>query len=117
MQFQFMTFHKTPTIKILLKTDRFSGNELMILSWKGRNYILTSYHKQPNFHKRFRRLSTWRWTRRSISICFCHVPIKDCENIIEVKQKTVFHILSHFQAYFRSQGIWRIKNFKDVILN
>ncbi len=114
MQFQSLI---SPRIHILLGIER-DGNEVMVIGWRGRNYKFISYCHRTNHHKRFRHLSTWRWTRRSISVSISPTPFHDSHlRKIEVERKTVMKILTHFKGYLGCVGIKNMKRIEDVILN
>lgn len=112
MQFQSMI---SQTIHILLGIDC-NGDEVMVVEWRGRNYKFISYRYGTNNHKRFRHLSTWRWTGRPISVSKAPTPFPSNSLLqeIEVERKTVMKI---FKGYLGHVGIKYMKRIGDVILS
>jgi hypothetical protein len=84
------------------RVNRSSGNEEMVVSFRGTNYKFTSYCKNQSWnHKRQTRISAQRWiSRNSISVHFVYKTVKvKPEYVINIRKELVLKILSHYQGY------------------
>ena len=103
------------------KINRSTGNEEMVVGFKGNNYKFTSYRKCQHWnHKRLSKISSWRWNKEeSISVSFVYKTNHiDPKFIKVVDDKTILKILYHYRNYLEICG--RFMDFKgidDVILD
>ena len=101
------------------KINRSSGNEEIVVSFGGYNYKFTSYRKCYWNHKRFSRISAWRWNKReSISVSFVYKTVKINPELVKVvDEETILKILYHYRAYLEICGLRNFAKLGDVILN
>ena len=99
--------------------NKSSGNEEMVIGFRGANYKFISYRKCHWNHKRLSRISSWRWNRReSISVSFVYKTVRINPKFIKVvDDETILKILYHYRDYLEICGLRNFRRIEDVILD
>ena len=105
-------------MKIAYRINKETGNEEMVIGIGGTNYKFISYWKCYWNHKRFSRISAWRWNKReSISVSFVYKINPKFTKVVVVDEETILKILYHYRTYLESCGLRNFAKLGDVILD
>ena len=103
---------------IAYTVNRCSGNEEMVVSFGDTNYRFTSHRKCYWNHKRFSRISAWRWNKReSISVSVYMTVGINPKFTKVVDKEVILKILYHYRTYLEGCGLRNFNRFGDVVLS